>query len=139
MLAQTVAAEMELVHTTLDHRLILPAAVACRLSSPLGLRPSAPRGACPKTPRLEVEPARNQHHSRRQSRHAGAQQGLVRVRSQSCRERTESKEDDAASDSDQPSSGFRCHANPSWSVRICAPGGSTLERNVSLDLAVRKL
>ncbi len=106
VLAQTVAAEMELVHTALDGRLILAAAVASRLSAPLGLGTVAAHSLYPKTPRFEVEPARHQHHSRRQNRHRDAQQGLVRVRSECCRECTKSKEGNAAADSDQPSSGF---------------------------------
>ena len=122
VLAQAGAAEMELVHPTLDDRLTLAAAVARRLSSPCGLGTIAAHSPCPKTPRLEVEPARNQHHSRRQSRHADAQQGFVRVRSQCCRECAKSEKGDAAADNNQPSSGFRCHTHLSWSVRICARG-----------------
>ena len=71
--AQAVAAEVELVHSTLDDWLILAAAFAGRFSSPFVLGTVAASGLWSKSPRFEIQSAGTQHHSRRQSCHTRAQ------------------------------------------------------------------
>jgi hypothetical protein len=106
-------AEVHLVRTALDDRLILSALITKRLSGALHVRLSTTCSPSREISGLNVEPSRNQHHAGRNNRHTEAQQGSVRVCSQCCWKRTEPKENNARADCDQPSPNFRRHANSS--------------------------
>jgi hypothetical protein len=111
--AHTGCAELHLVHTALDDRLILSALITKCLSDPLYVRLTTTCSTFREISGLNVEPSRNQHHAGRNNRHTEAQQGSVRVRCKCCWKRTEPKENNARADCDQPSPNFRRHANSS--------------------------